>query len=62
MEEIVELIRDGFAPDNFAEVARNIPKNAAKGNKQLKWALALLVAGTISLIAWHYYRKHNENK
>ena len=60
MEELVEVIRDGFAPGDFAEVARNIPNDMTKANKQLNWGLVILAAGAISIIVWHYYDKYKE--
>lgn len=60
MEEIVEVIRDGFAPGDFAEVARNNPSGMTKANKQLNWVIVILAAGAISMVVWHYYDKYKE--
>jgi len=60
MEEIVEVIRDGFAPGDFVDVARNIPSKGSSNNKTLKWVLVILGAATVSLIAWHCCKKNQE--
>lgn len=60
MEEIVEVIRDGFAPGDFVDVARNAPSKGSSNNKTLKWGLVILGAAAVSLIAWNSCKKNEE--